>query len=94
MSPAGPAARPTSGAFRTLVGCCVLALASSSCGTLLFDHRHGQEDGRVDPNVLVMDGALLLLFILPGLVAYGVDIATGAIYLPPGVERGEGPFFE
>ena len=46
------------------------------------------------PNVLVMDGFWLLFLIVPGLVAYGVDLSTGAIYLPPGVEKGEGPFFK
>ena len=66
----------------------------SSCGTLLFRERQGQESGEVAPNVIVMDGFWLLFFIFPGLVAYGVDLATGAIYLPEGVETGEGPFFK
>ena len=32
--------------------------------------------------------------ILPGLVAFGIDFYTGAIYLPPDVTKGEGPFIE
>lgn len=59
----------------------------------MFAERNGQDSGKIDPNVVLMDGIGLLFFILPGLVAYGVDFATGAIYLPAGVERGEGPFF-
>jgi hypothetical protein len=30
---------------------------------------------------------------VPGLVAYGIDFYTGAIYLPEGIEKGEGPLF-
>ena len=67
---------------------------SSGCGTLMFEERHGQDSGKLDPNVIVMDGIGLFFFIIPGLLAYAVDLSTGAIYLPPGVERGEGPFFD
>ena len=71
----------------------LLALNTTGCGTLLFPDRHGQRSGDLDANVVLMDGIGLLFLIVPGLVAYIVDIATGAIYLPPGMERGEGPFF-
>lgn len=65
-----------------------------SCGTLLFDERTDDHSGRVDPNVVVLDGLGLLFFLLPGVIAFVVDHHTGALYLPNGVERGEGPFFE
>ena len=72
----------------------VLALAPlQGCGTLLFPERRGQESGDVDPNIVLLDALGLLLFIVPGVVSFIVDFSTGAIYLPPGVERGEGPFF-
>lgn len=72
-----------------------LLLFLPACGTLMFSERQNKEhSGRVDPNVLIMDGAGLLIFVLPGLVAFVVDFATGAIYLPQGVERGEGPFIK
>ncbi len=73
----------------------LLALCPSlaGCGILMFEERHGQTSGRVDPNVVVMDGIGLLFFIVPGLLAFAIDLGTGAIYLPDGVERGEGPFF-
>jgi hypothetical protein len=57
-------------------------LCTSSCGTLLYPERHGQSHGRIDPGVAILDGVGLLLFVVPGLVAFGVDFATGAIYLP------------
>ena len=50
--------------------------------------------GKIDPNAVVLDGIGLLFFVVPGLVAFAIDFATGAIYLPPGEETGEGPFFE
>jgi len=60
----------------------LLAFQLAACGTLLYPERHGQRSGRVDPAVLLFDGALLLLFIVPGLIAFGVDFHTGAVYLP------------
>ena len=60
----------------------------------MFHERQDQEhSGKLDPNILILDGLGLLLFIVPGLVAYAIDFYTGAIYLPTGVEKGEGPFF-
>ena len=76
------------------LGLALLTLASTSgCGTLLFPERQDQpHSGKLDPNVLILDGIGLLFFILPGLVAFGIDALTGAAYLPVGVEKGEGPF--
>ncbi len=62
------------------------------CGTLMFSEREGQERGKIDTNVVIMDGIGLLFFVVPGLVSYFVDFASGAIYLPPEGEKGEGPF--
>ena len=74
-----------------LLGLSVI-LQTAGCGTVMFSHRHGQPAGRVDPNIVILDGIGLFFFIIPGLVAYAVDFASGAIYLPEDVERGEGPF--
>ena len=60
----------------------LLAFQLAACGTLLYPERHGQRSGRVDPAVLLFDGALLVLFVVPGLIAFGVDFHTGAVYLP------------
>jgi len=70
------------------------ALPTTSCGSLLFPERHSQEhSGKLDPNIVVLDAIGLAFFILPGLIAFAVDFTKGTIYLPVGMERGEGPFF-
>ncbi len=74
----------------TLAACLPLA----GCATIFFPERQqADHSGKLDPNILVLNGVGLLFFVIPGLVAFGVDFATGAIYLPEGVEKGEGPFF-
>ena len=65
-----------------------LGVESTACGTLIYPERRGQRSGRIDPGVAVMDGIGLLLFIIPGLVAFAIDFSTGAIYVP-GSRRGE-----
>ena len=70
-----------------------LLLPAPGCGTLMFSERQSQpHSDRLDPNILILDGIGLLFFVVPGLVAFGVDFYTGAVYLPPDVEKGEGPF--
>ncbi len=80
----------------TLASLClamIVLVPSPGCGTLMFSERQDQPHSkRLDPNILILDGAGLLFFVLPGLVALGTDFYTGAIYLPPDVEKGEGPF--
>jgi len=61
-----------------------LALLLASCGTILYPERRGQPAGRLDVGVVALDGIGLLLFLVPGVIAFAVDFATGAIYLPPG----------
>jgi hypothetical protein len=60
-----------------------LAVFLASCGTLLYPERRGQPAGRLDAGVVVLDGVGLLLFLVPGVIAFAVDFSTGAIYLPP-----------
>jgi hypothetical protein len=59
------------------------AVFLASCGTLLYPERRGQPAGRLDVGVVVLDGIGLLVFLVPGIIAFAVDFATGAIYLPP-----------
>ncbi len=70
----------------TRISCAVLSAALFSqltaCGTLFYPDRRGQIDGRVDPAIVAFDAIGLLFYIIPGLIAFGVDFATGAIYLP------------
>jgi hypothetical protein len=60
-----------------------LAVHLASCGTILHPERRGQPPGRLDPGIVILDAVGLLLFLVPGVVAFAVDFATGAIYLPP-----------
>lgn len=70
----------------TRVSCAVLSAALlaqlSACGTIFYPDRRGQIDGRIDPAIAVFDAIGLLFYVIPGLIAFGVDFATGAIYLP------------
>jgi hypothetical protein len=59
------------------------AVFLASCGTVLYPERRGQPAGRLDVGVMVLDGIGLLAFLVPGVIAFAVDFATGAIYLPP-----------
>ena len=78
--------RPSFRVFRRAVlGLTLLAVVCHSlgCGTLLHPERRGQPPGRIDPAIALLDGVGLLLFFVPGVIAFAVDFATGAIYLPP-----------
>lgn len=61
----------------------VLLFGANSCGTLLYPERRGQTTGKIDVGVALLDGLGLLLFLVPGVIAFAVDFSTGAIYLPP-----------
>jgi hypothetical protein len=56
----------------------------TACGTLFFPDRRGQIEGRIDPVVAALDAVGILFYVIPGLIAFGIDFATGAIYLPGG----------
>jgi hypothetical protein len=56
----------------------------SACGWILHPERRGQNGGRIDAGIAVLDGVCLLFFIIPGIIAYAVDFSTGCIYLPGG----------
>jgi hypothetical protein len=56
----------------------------TGCGMIIHPDRRGQPPGGgLDWSVVALDGLGLLLFFLPGVIAFAVDFATGAIYLPP-----------
>jgi hypothetical protein len=58
------------------------ALAAVGCGTILHPERRGQEAGKLDWKIVGLDALGLLLFFIPGVIAFAVDFGTGAIYLP------------
>ncbi|WP_422911294.1 polyribonucleotide nucleotidyltransferase [Pseudomonas sp. MAC6] len=57
----------------------------TACGTLFFPDRRGQIEGRIDPMVAGLNTIGILFYVIPGLIAFGIDFATGAIYLPGGL---------
>jgi hypothetical protein len=69
---------------RLLAGAVATALIAqvTGCGTLFFPDRRGQLEGQVDPLVAGLDAIGILFYVIPGLIAFGIDFATGAIYLP------------
>lgn len=66
---------------KALVGIGLVAHLTA-CGTLMYPERKGQVDGRIDPGVAALNGVGLLLFLIPGVVAFAVDFNNGTIYLP------------
>ncbi len=66
-----------------LVLTAALSIQAVSCGTIIHPERWGQpRTGPLDPSIVILDGLGVLLFVIPGVVAFVVDFSTGAIYLP------------
>ncbi len=63
---------------------CVFLPQITGCGTILYPERKGQKGGQIDVGVAALDGIGLLVFLVPGVIAFAVDFATGTIYLPGG----------
>ncbi|UUD63128.1 polyribonucleotide nucleotidyltransferase [Pseudomonas seleniipraecipitans] len=63
----------------------------TACGTLFYPDRRGQIEGRVDPLIVGLNAIGILFYVIPGLIAFGVDFATGAIYLPGGLSAQVNP---
>lgn len=55
----------------------------AGCGSILHPSRVGQpRQGPLDWKVVALDGLGLLLFFVPGVVAFAVDYYNGTIFLP------------
>ena len=61
-----------------------MASQLAACGTIIYPERRGQTHGAIDPGVVALNAVGLILFLVPGVVAFGVDFVTGSIYLPGG----------
>ena len=61
----------------------ILIAPLTGCGTLLHGERKGQTGGRLDAGIVILDGLGLLVFLIPGIIAFAVDFSNGTIYLPP-----------
>lgn len=59
------------------------AVYSAGCGTVLHPERRGQPAGDLDWKIVALNGLGLLLFFVPGVIAFAVDFNNGSIYLPP-----------
>lgn len=59
------------------------SLVGTGCGTILYPERRGQPAGMLDWKVVAMDAVGLILFFVPGVIAFAVDFSNGTIYLPP-----------
>ncbi len=64
--------------------CAAVTVQLTGCGTLMYPERKGQKDGRIDSGVAILDGLGLLVFLIPGIIAFVVDFNNGTIYLPGG----------
>jgi hypothetical protein len=88
-----PCALPNEECFRTAVlsrrdfvriGAAGSLSVVTGCGMILHPERRNQPPGGgLDWAVVALDTLGLLLFFLPGVIAFAVDFTTGAIYLPP-----------
>jgi hypothetical protein len=69
--------------FQKLLATGAITLAGGGCGTLLFPERIGQpRGGPLDWKVVALDTVGLLLFLVPGIIAFVVDFHNGTIFLP------------
>ena len=66
-----------------LAGASFGTLLLTGCGTIFHPERRGQCEGRLDWKIVALNAVGLVLFIVPGAIAFAVDFYTGAIYLPP-----------
>ena len=65
---------------RAIGGALVVTLLTqlTACGTIFYPDRRGQIGGKIDPVVAAMDAIGILFYVIPGLIAFGIDFATGA----------------
>jgi hypothetical protein len=73
---------PTRRQFLAGTSLTLAAASLSACGTIMYPERKGQIDGKLDSTVVILNGIGLLLFLVPGVIAFAVDFSNGTIYLP------------
>jgi len=59
---------------------CVVSV--QSCSVLIYPERDGKTIGKVNSKVLKLNDMALVLYLIPGTIAFAADLSTGAIYLP------------
>ena len=70
--------------LRQILASCAVPtiLVTTGCGTILHPERKGQPAGQIDWTIVALDGLGLLMFFVPGVIAFAVDFNNGTIYLP------------
>ncbi len=57
----------------------------------MYPERRGQKPvGRIDPAIAVLDAVGFFFFIIPGVIAFAVDISNGTLYFPSGHRHSPG----
>ena len=74
------------------LGVCGLTATTAGCGYILHPERVGSPpSAQIDLGVVILDSLLVIFFVIPGVVAFAIDISTGCIYIPdddaPNVSR-------
>ncbi|HNZ66078.1 MAG TPA: hypothetical protein PKM32_01765 [Planctomycetota bacterium] len=64
--------------------CITMFFVTINCGTFWYPERKGQRGGSIDGKVVFMDVLMCFLFIIPGVIAFIIDIDNGCIYKPYG----------
>jgi hypothetical protein len=60
-----------------------LAGVTSGCGTIIYPERVGQpRGGPLDWKIVALDTVGLVLFVVPGAIAFAVDWYNGTLFLP------------
>ena len=66
----------------TQLGAMVLVVPTAGCGYMLYPERRGNTlRTQLDASVVIMDALLILFFVIPGLIAFAIDINSGCIYM-------------
>jgi len=56
-----------------------------SCGTIFkYKYINKPTSSNLDWGVVALDGIGVILFIIPGIVAFSIDYATGTLFIPQG----------
>jgi hypothetical protein len=63
-----------------VLGLAAFLQSTTGCGLLLHPERQGTKGGNLDPVIVLLDGLGLFFFLVPGIVAFAVDVSTGCIY--------------